>query len=85
MGNPKSKPKKDAEVAPKVRIHWPTTINTSTGLHLLEFHGPTVSNIVILGSCECLTAAGVVFLYRHISKKRRRKEARLMESARGDP
>ena len=85
MGNPKSKPKKDAEVAPKVRIDSPTTINTSTGFHLLEFHGPTVSNIVILGSCACLTAAGVVFLYRHISKKRRRKEARLMESARGDP
>ena len=41
-------------------------------------------NIVILGSCACLTAAGVVFLYRHLSKKRRRKEARLMESARTD-
>ena len=72
-------------VAPKVRIDSPTTVNTSTGFHLLEFHGPTVSNIVILGSCACLTAAGVVFLYRHLSKKRRRKEARLMESARADP
>ena len=25
-----------------------TTVETSTGFHLLEFHGPTVSNIVIL-------------------------------------
>ena len=85
MGNPKSKPKKDAEVAPKVRIDSPMIVNTSTGFHLLEFHGPTVLNIVILGSCACLTAAGVVFLYHHISKKCRRKEARLMESARIDP
>ena len=84
MGHPKSKPKKEAEVAPKVRINSPTTINTSTGFHLLEFHGPTVSNIVILRSCACPTAAGVIFLYRHISKKRRRKEARPMESARTD-
>ena len=85
MGNPKSKPKKEAEVAPKVNINSPTTINTSSGFHLLEFHGPTVSNIVILGSCACLMAAGVVFLYRHMSKKRRRKNARLMETARTDP
>ena len=28
---------------------------------------------------------GVVFLYRHISNKRRRKEAKLLESARADP
>ena len=41
MGNPKSKPKREAEVAPKVRIDSPTTVNTSTGFHLLEFHGPT--------------------------------------------
>ena len=71
MGNPKSKPKKEAEVAPKVNIDSSTTINTSSGFYLLEFHGPTVSNIVILGSCACLTVAGVVFLYRHLSKKRR--------------
>ena len=49
------KPKREAEVAPKVRIDSPTTVNTSTGFHLLEFHGPMVSNIVILGSLACLT------------------------------
>ena len=81
----KSKMKNEGEVAPKVNFNSPTTINTSSGFHLLEFHGPTVSNIVILGSCACLTAVGVVFLYRHISKKRRRKEARLVESARTEP
>ena len=72
-------------MAPKVRIDSPTTVNTSTGFHLLEFHGLTVSNIVILGSCACLTAVGVVFLYSHISKKRQRKEAKLLESTRADP
>ena len=77
--------KKEGEVAPKVNINSPTTINTSSGFHLLEIHGPTVSNIVILGSCACLTAVGVVFLYRHISKKHRRKEARLVELARTEP
>ena len=84
MGNPKSKPKREAEVAPKVKIHSPTNIETSTGFHLLEFHGPTVSNIVILGAFACFTALGVVFLYRHLSKKRRRKEARLREAGRVD-
>ena len=84
MGNPKSKPKREAEVAPKVKINSPTSIKTSTGFHLLEFHGPTVSNIVILGAFACFTALGVVFLYRHLSKKRRRKEARLLQSGRAD-
>ena len=79
------KPKREAEVAPKVKINSPTSVETSTGFHLLEFHGPTVSNIVILGAFACLTALGVVFLYRHLSKKRRRKEARLLEAGRVDP
>ena len=64
--------KKEGEVAPKLNIDSPTTIHTSFGFYPLEFHGPTVSNIVILGFCACLTAVGVVFLYRHLSKKRRR-------------
>ena len=85
MGKPESKPKREAEVAPKVNVNSPTSIETSTGFHLLEFHGPTVSNIVILGAFACFTALGVVFLYRHLSKKRRRKEARLLQSARADP
>ena len=84
MGKPESKPKGEAEVAPKVRIDSPTSIETSTGFHLLEFHGPTVSNIVILGAFACFTALGVVFLYRHLSKKRRRKEARLLQAGRVD-
>ena len=61
MGPRKPKMKKEGEVSPKVNINSPTTINTSSGFHPLEFHGPTVSNIVVLGSCACLTAAGVVF------------------------
>ena len=85
MRNPKSKPKREAEVAPKVKINSPTSIETSTGFHLLEFHGPTVSNIVILGAFACFTALRVVFLYRHLSKKRRRKEARLLQAGRADP
>ena len=85
MGNPKSKPKREAEVAPKVKINSPTSIETSTSFHLLEFHGPTVSNIVILGAFACFTALGVLFVYRHLSKKRRRKEARLLQSGRADP
>ena len=84
MASPESKPKREAEVAPKVRIDSPTSIETSTGFHLLEFHGPTVSNIVILGAFACFTALGVVFLYRHLSKKRRRKEARLLQAGRVD-
>ena len=81
MGKPNVKPKREAEVAPKGKINSPTLIETSTGFHLLEFHGPTVSNIVILGAFACFTALGVVFLYRHLSKKRRRKEARLLQEA----
>ena len=84
MGNPKSKPKREEEVAPKVKINSPTSIETSTGFHLLEFHGPTVSNIVILGAFACFTALGVVFLYCHLSKKRWRKEARLLQAGRAD-
>ena len=72
-------------MAPKVKINSPTSIETSTGFHLLEFHGPTASNIVILGAFACLTALVVVFLYRHLSKNRRRKEARLLEAGRSDP
>ena len=71
-------------MAPKVKINSPTTVETSTGFHLLEFHGPTVSNIVILGAFACLTALGVVFLYCHLIKKRRRKEARLLEAGRAE-
>ena len=67
MGPRKSKMKKEGEVAQKLNIDSPTTINTSSGFNLLESHRPTVSNIVILGSCACLMAVGVVFLYRHIS------------------
>ena len=74
--------KKKGEVAPKVNMDSPTINNTSSGFHLLEFH---VSNIVVLGSCACQTAAGVVFLYRHISKKRRGNETRLLEAARVEP
>ena len=84
MGSSESKPKRAAEIAPKVRVNSPTSIETSTGFHLLEFHGPTVSNIVILGAFACFTALGVVFLYRHLSKKRRRKEARLLQAGRVD-
>ena len=84
MGSSESKPKRAAEIAPKVRVNSPTTIETSTGFHLLEFHGPTVSNIVILGAFAYFTALGVVFLYRHLSRKRRRKEARLLQSGRAD-
>ena len=61
MGNPKSKPKREAEVAPKVKINSPTSIETSTGFHLLQFHGPTVSNIVILGAFACLRPWGSCF------------------------
>ena len=85
MGKPNQKPKREAEVDPKVRINSPTNTETSTGFHLLEFHGPTVSNIVVLGVFACVTALGVVFLYRHVSKKRRRKEARLLQAGRADP
>ena len=85
MGPRKSKMKKEGKVAPKVNIDSLTMINTSSGFHLIEFHSPTVSNIVILGSCACLMAAGVVFLYSHLSKKQRRKEARLVAMARTDP
>ena len=56
---------------PKINLDSPTTINTSSGFHLLEFHGPTISNIVVLGSCVCLTAVGVVILYQHLLSKRR--------------
>ena len=63
MGSSESKPKRAAEIAPKVRVNSPTTIETSTGFHLLEFHGPTVSNIVILEAFACFTALGLSLIH----------------------
>ena len=40
--------KKEGEAAPKVNIDSPMTINSNSRFHLLEFHGPAVSNLSLI-------------------------------------
>ena len=50
MGPRKSKPKPPpvAEIAPEIRMESPTTTNMSSGFHMLEIHGETMSLMVIM-------------------------------------
>ena len=50
MGPKKSKPKPPpvAEIAPEIRMESPTTTNMSSGFHMLEIHGETMSLMVIM-------------------------------------
>ena len=82
MGAKPSVPVAAAE--PKVNIDSPTTIQSSSGFHLLELHGPTISAMFLWVAALLSTASLVLFIYRAISKRRRRKEARIEEEARKD-
>ena len=80
MGAAPSTPVAAAE--PKVNIDSPTTIQSSSGFHLLELHGPTISAMFLWVAALLSTASLVLAIYRAISKWRRRKEARIEEEAR---
>ena len=58
MGGNKSKPKPPpvVEASPKVAVDSPSTINTSTGFHILELHGPTANTMLTLGVLLLLLA-----------------------------
>ena len=74
-----------AAAEPKVRIDTsPTSIVSSSGFHLLELHGPTISAVFLMGLATMSTASLALFIYRMVSKRRRRKEARIDEEARKD-
>ena len=68
----------------RVNIDSPTTIQSSSGFHLLELHGPTISAMFLWVAALLSTASLVLAIYRAISKRRRRKEARIGEEARKD-
>ena len=69
---------------PKVRIDSPTTMESSSGFHLLELHGPTISAMFLMGLATLSTASLALFIHRAGSKRRRRKEARIDAEARKD-
>ena len=73
-----------AAAKPKVNIDSPTTIQSSSGFHLLELHGPTISAMFLWVAALLSMASLVLAIYRAISKRRRRKEARIEEEARKD-
>ena len=80
MGQTSSTPAVAAQ--PKVRIDSPTTIESSSGFHLLELHGPTISAMFLYGLATLSTASLALFIYRAVSKRRRQKEAKIGEEAR---
>ena len=80
MGQTSSTPAVAEE--PKVRIDSPTTIESSSGFHLLELHGQTISAMFLMGLATLSTASLALFIYWAVSKRRRRKEARIDEEAR---
>ena len=69
-------------VEPKVRINSPTTIESSSEFHLLELHGPTISAMFLMGLATLSMASLALFIYRAVTKRRKRKEARIDEEAR---
>ena len=69
---------------PKVRIDSPTTIESSSGFHLLELQGPTISAMFLMGLATLSMASLALFIYMAVSKQRRRKEACIDEEARKD-
>ena len=80
MGQKPTVPAVAAE--PKVQIDSPTTIESSSGFHLLELHGPTISAMFLMGLATLSTASLALFIYRAVTKRRRTKEARIDEEAR---
>ena len=67
---------------PKVRIDSPTTMESISGFHQLELNSPTISAMFLMGLATLSTALLVLFIYRAVSKRRKRKEARIDEEAR---
>ena len=58
MGGRKSKhqPPPVVEASPKVAVDSPTTVNKSSGFHILEIHGPTANTLVVMGLLLVLLA-----------------------------
>ena len=73
-----------AAAKPQVRIDSPMSIVSSSGFHLLGLHGPTISAVLLMGFYALKAASLATFLYRMVSKRQRRKEARINEEARKD-
>ena len=80
MGATSSTPAVAAE--PKVRIDSPTTIESSSGFHLLELHGPTISALFLYLLATLSTASLALCIYRGITKRQKQKEAKIEEEAR---
>ena len=87
MGPRKSKPKPPpvAEIAPEIRMESPTTTNMSSGFHMLEIHGETMSLLVIV---LILPGVWAFTTWRAMSWKRKRsakRESRLKDEMAGAP
>ena len=80
MGATSSVPAVAAE--PKVRIDSPTTIESSSGFHMLELHGPTASTLFLCLVTTMITVCMALCVYRAFEKRQKIKRAKIEDEAR---
>ena len=80
MGASSSVP--EVAATPKVRIDSPTTIQSSSGFHLLELHGPTASTLFLCLVSMMLAVCLALCVYRAFAKRQKVKRAKIEEEAR---
>ena len=84
MGSSKSKPKPHpvAEIAPEIRMESPTTTNMSSGFHMLEIHGETMSlmvlMLILLGVWALTTWRAMSWRRKQAAKKKTRLQEEMM-------
>ena len=80
MGGKQSKPPPPPAVEHKIKMESPTTINRSSGFHIIELHGPTAGTLVVL---VCLLLALAIIMWRTGGWKRLQLKEKRERIARG--
>ena len=80
MGGKPSKPPTPPAVEQKIKMESPTTINRSSGFHIIELHGPTAGTLVVLA---CLLIALAIIMWRTGGWKRLQSKDKRERIARG--
>ena len=80
MGGKQSKPPPPPAVEHKIKMESPTTINRSSGFHIIELHGPTAGTLVVL---VCLLLALAIIMWRTGGWKRLQSKEKRERIARG--
>ena len=80
MGATSSVP--EVAATPKVRIDSPTSIQSSSGFHLLELHGPTASTLFLCLVTTMITVCLALCVRQAFSKRQKAKRASIEEEAR---